>query len=97
VAKAVPVQVRPWAPNQSPVVIAGDLRAPFIGAFLRPCGSKIRWWNVVATYSYITSYLLNSHFFFMKSSRDMTALMTEFISPFKCSADYNAVKIRVNR
>jgi len=33
----------------------------------------------------------------MKSSRDMTALMTEFISPFKCSADYNAVKIRVNR
>ena len=33
-AKAVPVRVRPWAPYQSPVVIAGDLIVPYIGAFL---------------------------------------------------------------
>ena len=32
-AKAVPVQVRPWAPYQRPVVITGDLKAPFIGVF----------------------------------------------------------------
>tara|TARA_R110002153_G_scaffold231789_1_gene384982 strand:+ start:1474 stop:1695 length:222 start_codon:yes stop_codon:yes gene_type:complete len=28
------IQVRPWAPYQSPVAITGDLIAPYIGAFL---------------------------------------------------------------
>jgi hypothetical protein len=40
VAKAVPVQVRPWAPTQSPVAITGDLIAPLIGAFLCPTKSS---------------------------------------------------------
>jgi hypothetical protein len=34
VAKAVPVQVRPWAPTQRPVIFIGTLKAPLVGAFL---------------------------------------------------------------